>query len=93
LSESGDVEERLGDERESWQVTQADLDHITTLGIAADVLYGTAGLFAVAAIILGVFTDWGRDQDEDSTPAVDAGSSFSGSFAIGPGGIAVRGRF
>ena len=59
-----EVDRRLGDETERWDVTQQDIDQIGDRALAADLLFGAAALFAVGTVIFGVLTNW--DDDEAS---------------------------
>jgi hypothetical protein len=97
MSESGDLEDQLADPVQGWLVTQDDLDHVSTLALTADILYGTAALFAVGAIVLGVFTNWGRhDDDAETPPAAGAATSrlrFSPMLGRDGGGLTLGGVF
>lgn len=93
IGESNDVQDRADDPIEGWLVTQGDLDHISDLALTADLLYGGAALFAVAAVVLAFFTNWGGDEDEtEATPAA-ARLHLSPMVAGNTGGLLLGGRF
>jgi hypothetical protein len=46
--------------------TFEQLDRINRVALLTDVFWGIAGAFAIAAIVLGVLTEW-RDDDVDTT--------------------------
>ncbi len=54
------------------------------LGLATDVLWGMAGAAAVAAVVLAVFTDFGRTED---------GQALSVDPVIGAGWLGLEGEF
>jgi tetratricopeptide (TPR) repeat protein len=96
MSESGDLEDQLADPVQGWLVTQDDLDHVSTLAMTADILYGTAALFAVGAIVLGVFTNWGRHGEGETPAAAGAAASrlrFSPMLGRDGGGLTLGGVF
>lgn len=70
--ESDRVATQAQDPVEGMTLNQEDLDRIDRLALSADLLYGTAGLFAVAAVVLAFLTDWGGSDAR--TPA-EAGES------------------
>lgn len=75
-------------------IVQADEDHVADLALTADLLYGTAGLFAVAAIVLAFLTDW--DGEESGRDESEGAGSASIRFVVGgPGltGFGLRGSF
>ncbi len=82
----GSVQTRLDDPRARWDVTQGEIDHISTLATVADVFYAGAALFGITAVVMGLLTDWGSDEEEPPvTPSVAIGRgaaevSLSGSF-------------
>ncbi len=92
ISESNYVEEQSQDPILGWLVTQADLDHISTLALTADILYGGAALFAIAAVVLAFFTNWGGDN-EDATAEGATSLRISPVFGQGIGGISLGGSF
>jgi hypothetical protein len=83
LGERSSVQARLTDSRDRWNVTMSDLDGIASLSTTADILFGTAALFAVGALVLALLTDFeGEDEEEDpQAPSIAFdGSSLSGAF-------------
>lgn len=85
-----EVDRRLGDEREQWTVTQADIDRIGTLALAADVFFAASALFTAGAVVFGLLADWGRD-DQDEAATARRGSLRLGAAASGHGGSVVLG--
>lgn len=79
-----DVDQRLGDERDRWNVTQDDIDRIDHLAVTADVFFGLTAAFAVSTVILGVFTRW-RNEDEVDGPRLRA--------MIAPSALAISASF
>jgi len=70
LSARSDVDARLADPLRRWEVSEADRSEIDDLALAADLLFGTAALFAVGTGILFFMTDWGDGDEERATPSV-----------------------
>lgn len=58
--------------------TQEDRDRIAGLALAADVLYGVAGLFATTSLVLAFVTDW------DGAPSADASPGPAATLRIAP---------
>ena len=65
-------------------VTTDDRDRAVAFSIPADVLFGTAGVLGITAVVLAALTDWGGD---------DEGEGASAWIAPSGGGAAWRGRF
>ncbi len=53
---------------------------IETMALTADVLFASAGVFAVASVVLFFFTDWGHAPDERRTVIVPCGAGVCGTF-------------
>ena len=66
LNEHGHVSAQAGDPIEGLLLNDGDLEPIEQYALAADILYGTAGLFAVTALVLAFLTDWGGGEDDPS---------------------------
>ena len=84
------------DEIDSLTVTDDELDRVGRLALSADLLYGTAGLFAVTAIVLAFLTNWSGDQEDTSgDDANDEASRVQLAPSFGPGsaGISLQGSF
>jgi tetratricopeptide (TPR) repeat protein len=61
---NGELEDRLDDERERWDVTQVEIDEVGTLALAADIMYASTAVFTITSVILALMTDWhGRGRD------------------------------
>jgi tetratricopeptide (TPR) repeat protein len=70
---------------------EAARDEIASLQLTADVLFGTAGLFAVTATVLAFLTDWRGAPSESSGPA--ASLRVDPILAPGLAGLSVGGGF
>ncbi|MEM9070589.1 MAG: tetratricopeptide repeat protein [Myxococcota bacterium] len=62
LRERDDVDQRLADPVERFEVTESDRSRITSLSRTADTLFAVAGALAITAVVLGVVTDWSDDD-------------------------------
>lgn len=88
----GEVNTQLADPVESLDggSLEAARRDIESLALVADILFGTAGVFAITAVVLAFLTDWG---------GAPASSGESASFQLAPfagptyGGVAVGGAF
>jgi len=47
--------------------TQDEIENIESLALTADIFYITAGVLAAGTIVLGIFTDWGPGDEEETT--------------------------
>jgi tetratricopeptide (TPR) repeat protein len=56
--ENNDLANRLDDDQERWDVTQAEIDHVGTLALAADIFYASTAVFTITSVILALMTDW-----------------------------------
>ena len=65
----GDVDAQLQDPARRFMVGDAERSDIETLALTADILYGTAGLLAVTAVVLAILTDWDGGGDNASESA------------------------
>ena len=84
------------DEIDGLTVTDDELDRVGRLALSADLLYGTAGLFAVTAIVLAFLTNWGGDQEEPSGDDANDEAlrvQLAPSFGPGSAGISLWGSF
>jgi len=79
LVDTRELELRLaGDDR--WSVTQAQIDAVEDLSLAADVLFVSGGLFGITSLVLGLLTDW-RSTDRSARAGVRVGhGGFTGWF-------------
>ncbi len=97
MNEHDRVSTQARDEVRRWDLTQDDVDHITHLALGADLLYGTAGLFAVTAVVLAFLTDWGgrREEAPRQAPEGEASSRLRVAPSLGPGlaGLGLEGSF
>ena len=94
LSASSDLQARRDDvtNPDRFLITDADNQHVTSLALTADILFGSAVLFGATAFTLAFLTNWGGDSPGPTittgpqvrlTPAFDrtaAGLSLSGRF-------------
>lgn len=67
----GDVDAQLNDPVEmldggSLEAARRDIE---TLALTADILFGTAGVFAITAVVLAFLTDWGGAPSSESPSA------------------------
>jgi tetratricopeptide (TPR) repeat protein len=58
LSLRSDVDQRLADPTQRWQVSDADRSAIQRAQVTADAFFAGAALFGVGAVIFGVLADW-----------------------------------
>lgn len=68
---------------------------INDFALAADVMYGVAGLFAVTSVVLVFVTDWGAMPEAEVLPGAQQQASFRLLPAIGPqhAGLVLDARF
>lgn len=83
LARRGDVDAQLADPvlRHDGGALEAAQSDIDTFALVADVLFGTAGVFAVTAVVLAFLTDWGGAPEQESADlqlAPMVGPSFTG---------------
>jgi hypothetical protein len=76
MSLSADAESCLGPTRPGCRLdTMARQQEIQTVTLAADVLFATAGVFAITSVVLAFLTDWGgvstgeADGEASATPS------------------------
>lgn len=98
--ESRDVESACDDDPDGAQCRRADAEareRIERRALVADVLFGSALVFAVGSVVLGLATDWGGADGHDGDVNDDARGRSApdlGAWA-GPsgGGLTLRQRF
>jgi tetratricopeptide (TPR) repeat protein len=86
LTRRGDVDAQLMDPvlRHDGGSLEAARAEIETYALVADVLFGTAGVFAITAVVLAFLTDWGGAPAEEAPAAAElqlvpvVGPSFTG---------------
>jgi hypothetical protein len=94
VDESDRVAAQARDPVEGMTLDQDDLDRIDRLALGADLLYGSAGLFAVAAVVLAFLTDWGGgDEAPDDTGASAARIRLEAGGGFGQASLILRGAF
>lgn len=85
----GDVDAQLGDDalRRDGDALEAARRDIETLALTADILFGTAGVFAITAVVLAFLTDWGGAPASSATESAAALelSPFAGPSGVGLG--------
>jgi len=71
LARRGDVDAQLADpaRRQDGGALEAARGEIETYALVADVLFGTAGVFAITAVVLAFLTDWGGAPAEEASTA------------------------
>jgi tetratricopeptide (TPR) repeat protein len=71
LTRRGDVDTQLMDPvlRHDGGSLEAARAEIETYALVADVLFGTAGVFAITAVVLAFLTDWGGAPAEEAATA------------------------
>ncbi len=71
LTRRGDVDAQLADPvlRHDGGSLEAARAEIETYALVADVLFGTAGVFAITAVVLAFLTDWGGAPAEQAAAA------------------------
>jgi tetratricopeptide (TPR) repeat protein len=70
LMRRDELEQELMDPIRMWEIGDAEEREMETLTIVADVLFGTAGLFAITAIVFAVFTNWGEETSSEQAQAL-----------------------
>lgn len=55
---NGELEDRLDDDQERWDVTQGEIDDVGTLALAADIMFVSTAVFTITSVILALMTDW-----------------------------------
>lgn len=97
VSESERLSQQAEDPVAGLTLTQEDFDNVDDLALTADLLYGAAGLFAVAAVVLAFLTDWDGDGGEASGDEGEGARSSTIRFVAsgGPGHatLGLRGAF
>lgn len=84
LSRRGDVDGQLADPvlRHDGGALEAARRDIDNFALIADVLFGTAGVFAVTAVVLAFLTDWGGESEEQGSASLElapmVGPTFTG---------------
>jgi hypothetical protein len=74
LIDGRELELRLASDPEMWSVTDGEIAALQRLSLAADVLFGLAGLFGVATLVLAFVTDWRGDVERPAGQATVAAS-------------------
>lgn len=82
LAASTDVSNRLADDYESWSVGNADLDEISQLALATDLLIGATALLGVTSLVLGLLTRW-QDEEEERQSSRPHLSLYANAGAFG----------
>ncbi len=90
LVRSDDAKARLLDDELQWTVTESERQEIYSLGIAADVLYSTAGALAVTAVVLAILTDFGGAR---TPPPESATLRVAPMLGANVGGVAAEVRW
>ncbi|MFO0715090.1 MAG: tetratricopeptide repeat protein [Sandaracinus sp.] len=72
---------------------QVHADSIRSQAMIADVLYGTAGVLGLTAIVLGVLGDWSFGARAADEARQRSAHGVSVSLRLGPGALAIGGSF
>lgn len=64
------IDDQLADPLGRWEVTNASFDEIRDETLIADVLFASAGVAAVTALILGILGDWSFGGDDGEAVSV-----------------------
>ena len=91
LARHGDLEAMARDDAQRWLVTDEDTSRVERLAMAADILYGTAALFAIASTVIAFFTEWHHHAEGARTSTGRA--SDPPRAWVGLEGMSIRGVF
>jgi tetratricopeptide (TPR) repeat protein len=85
LDQRAGIDAQLADPVARWSVTESSFDGIRTLALTADILYASAAVFGLTAVVLAVMGDWSFGALRESDASI--------ALTIGPSSIGLRGAF
>lgn len=88
LDQRAAIDRRLADPVDRWSVTESSFEGVRSLSLSADILFGSAAVFGLTALVLGVLGDWSF-----GAPRERAASSSSIQPRIGLGSLGLEGAF